>query len=82
MKRTQIQLTEKQAEELKRMAAIRGVSMAELIRQSVEMLLNSSKSVGLEERRRRALSVIGRFRSGITDLSERHDKHLAEAYEK
>ena len=39
MVRTQIQLTEEQAEGLKRLAAERGVSMAELVRQSVQRLL-------------------------------------------
>lgn len=82
MVRTQIQLTEKQAEELKRLASIRGVSMAELIRQGVQMLLRSAKTVDLEERRKRALGVIGRFRSGRSDLSKKHDEHLAEVYEK
>ena len=32
------------------------------------------------ERRRRALAAIGRFRSGVTDLSTEHDKYLDEAY--
>ena len=36
--RTQIQLTEEQAVKLKRMAAERGVSMAEVIRDAVDRL--------------------------------------------
>lgn len=32
------------------------------------------------ERRRRALAAIGRFRSGVTDLSAEHDKYLNDAY--
>lgn len=32
------------------------------------------------ERRKRALAVVGRFRSDVTDLSTEHDKYLDEAY--
>jgi hypothetical protein len=32
------------------------------------------------ERRRRAIAVAGRFRSGISDLSSNHDKHLEDSY--
>lgn len=40
----------------------------------------SSDSIDREERRRRALSVVGAFSSGVDDLSVNHDKYLAEAY--
>jgi predicted DNA-binding protein len=36
--------------------------------------------IDIEERRRRAISVAGRFRSGISDISLKHDDHLAEIY--
>jgi predicted DNA-binding protein len=36
--------------------------------------------VPLEELRRRAIAAAGRFRSGISDLSTNHDKHLEESY--
>jgi len=32
------------------------------------------------ERRRRAIAAAGRFRSGISDLSTNHDKHLEDSY--
>ncbi len=35
---------------------------------------------GLEERRRRALSAAGRFRSGHSDLSSAHDRYLEDDY--
>jgi hypothetical protein len=53
MVRTQIQLTERQARELKKMAAREGVSMA----------------------------VMGKFHSGLKDVSRRHDHYLAEAFD-
>ncbi|MCX5885142.1 MAG: ribbon-helix-helix protein, CopG family [Proteobacteria bacterium] len=80
MVRTQIQLTEKQAVALKRLAAKKRVSMAELIRVGVNKLLHSVETVSLEERRQRAIAIAGRFRSSRSDLSTKHDEHLAEIY--
>jgi hypothetical protein len=82
MVRTQIQLTEKQAVALKRLAAKKRVSMAELIRVGVNNLLHFVETVSLEERRQRAIAIAGRFRSGRPDLSAKHDEHLAEIYQK
>ena len=81
MIRTQIQLTEKQAKNLKRIAASSHRSVAELIRQAVDNMIKSAVLVDVEERRRRALAASGRFSSGLQDLSTEHDKYLAEAFE-
>ncbi len=78
MVRTQVQLTEEQMAALKEMAVREKVSMAELVRRAVDTLLATRRAVGWEERRRRALEVVGRFDSGLTDVSERHDDYLAE----
>ncbi len=80
MIRTQVQLREEQARMLKKLAAARGVSMAELIRQSVDALIRSSIGTDEEERRRRAIAAAGRFRSGIPDVSSEHDQHLVEVF--
>ena len=80
--RTQIQLTEAQAEALKRVAADRGVSMAEMIRTAVGDLLAQGRVVSPDERRARALDVIGRFASGGSDASEEHDRYVAESFER
>lgn len=77
MVRTQIQLTEDQARTLRELAAEKGVSMAELIRRSVERTIKESQE---DEKRRRAFGVIGRFHSGLTDVAENHDKYLDEEY--
>ncbi|MGB9629403.1 MAG: ribbon-helix-helix domain-containing protein [Thermodesulfobacteriota bacterium] len=82
MVRTQIQLTEEQANRLRRIASMKGISIAELIRNGVDQVLRSYATVDPEERKRRAIRVAGRFRSGCSDLSTRHDKHLSEVYEK
>jgi predicted DNA-binding protein len=81
MVRTQIQLTEEQARRLKALAKTRGTSMAELIRESVDKLLETPEALSLEERRKRALSIVGMFPADVPDLSTNHDEYLAEAYE-
>ncbi len=80
MVRTQILLTEEQMRALRTLSAERGVSMAVLVREAVEMLVRSNVGVPSEERQRRALEAIGRFASGHRDVSARHDEHLQEAY--
>ena len=82
MVRTQIQLTEEQSKALKKMAAQRSLSMAELIRQGIDFYLRSCGTISQEERRQRAVKAAGQFHSGQTDLSEKHDQYLAEVYEK
>lgn len=79
MVRTQIQLSEKQAKILKKMSASRHLSIAELIRQAVDNMIKSSTITDFEERRRRALAVVGRFSSGKHDISIKHDKYFAES---
>lgn len=81
MVRTQIQLTATQVKEIKRIAAARGVSMAEVIRESVDTYLRSGGGNDRTSLKRRALAVTGRFSSGIKDLSTAHDGYFAGAYE-
>ncbi len=78
MVRTQIQLTEAQAERLRRLAAERRVSMAALIREAVDRsLVEDDRTARIE----RALAVVGKFSSsGPTDVAENHDHYLAEAF--
>lgn len=80
MVRTQIQLTEEQSKALKRLAASRQLSIAELIRQAVDGLIKSGPSESMEERRRRAVGMAGKFGSGRRDISKEHDKYLGEDF--
>lgn len=80
MIRTQIQLDEVQYRALKELATRQHTSVAKLIRQAVNWLLETSIAISEEERRQRAIAAAGRFRSGLGDLAERHDEYLAEAY--
>jgi Ribbon-helix-helix protein, copG family len=79
MVRTQVQLTEAQMEDLRRISAASGESIADLVRQAVDRLLATQSSAAREERIKRAMRVAGRFRSGKPDGSARHDDHLSAA---
>ncbi len=78
MVRTQIQLTEAQAEQLQRLAKERQVSMATIIRESLDATLAKEITVSDRERRERAIKAAGSFHSGLSDLGSRHDKYLAD----
>jgi Arc/MetJ-type ribon-helix-helix transcriptional regulator len=78
MVRTQIQLTEDQVRALKKIAAERGISMAEVIRQAINSALEKEDK---REKWRRALAIVGSFHSDADDISVEHDKYLAEAYD-
>lgn len=80
MERTQISLTADQARELRRLARKRNTSMASLIREAVERAYGLDTS--LDARWERALASVGGFNSGVSDISERHDDYLADAYDK
>ena len=81
MIRTQVRLREDQVRALKKLASSRGVSMAELIRQSVDSFIRSSKGIDEKERRRRAIAAAGRFHSGTSDVSSEHDRYLVGAFQ-
>lgn len=82
MVRTQIQLTEEQANALRKLSLSRHLSIAELIRQAVDNILKSSTVIDMEERKKRAIDAAGRFSSGKRDISREHDKYLTEAFSK
>lgn len=79
MVRTQIQLNEEQAKGLREAAARQGRSMADLVRDGVDLVLGTG-AVGREERKRRALAASGKFHSGLEDIARHHDRYLAEAF--
>ena len=81
MVRTQVQLREEQMDTLRQWSAERRVSIAELIRQGVDMLIGAESVIDDEEQRRRAIALVGKFRSGLSDVSSDHDRYLAEAYQ-
>ncbi len=78
MIRTQIQIEDQQAEWLKASAKERGVSISQLIRDSINFYRIRGERNSLKKR---ALAAVGRFASGSPDISERHDDYLTDAYE-
>lgn len=77
MVRTQIQLTEDQLAGLRKLGAQRQQSMAELIRESVDQLLEQSSRA---LRAQRFLKAAGKFSSGLGDVSVNHDAYLGEDF--
>jgi len=82
MIRTQIQLTEEQAQALKTLAAQEKKSIADLIRLSVDALLASRGYIDPAEQRERALAAAGKLYDTAQDLASNHDRYLVEALEK
>ncbi len=82
MVRTQILLTEEQSAALREVAVREGRSIADLVRDGVDALLRQRQGVGRDEIKRRSLEALGRYRSGLTDVSRRHDHYLGEAFRK
>lgn len=73
MIRTQIQLSEVDFDRVRREAANRKCSIAAFVRQSVKLALADAEADAL---RAKARGSVGRYRSGVADLSRNHDAHL------
>jgi len=80
MIRTQIQLTDDQMEALRKLSTLRKQPLAELVRLSVQIFLDREAGSGNAAKRENARRVIGKFSSGSTDISRRHDHYLADAF--
>ncbi len=80
MVRTQIRLTVAQRDELRRLSAATGRSIAALIREAVGQALSSARLLARSDRLERAGRVAGKFASGGSRGSAEHDRHLAEGF--
>ena len=80
MVRTQIQLTPEQSRRVKRVAERKGISVAEVIRQSIDIALVSEDLPSRDELKAKARSVFGKYQDRQTDVSENHDRYLPEAF--
>ena len=76
MVRTQIELTEEQMSALKKLAKKRQISLSNLVQEGINKVLRPEVNRSNAEMKQRALDVAGRFRSGLGDLSKRHDEYL------
>jgi hypothetical protein len=79
MRRTQIQIEEDQIEWLKDKARARGVSISQIIRESIAFFKGHEEKYP-NDRKQRAIAAIGRFASQVSDVSERHDDYLTDAF--
>lgn len=77
MIRTQIQLTEYQAKTLKLLAGKEGVSMAELIRVSIDRYLREAARDAESDRLAKAKEAVGKYGCGLSDLAANHDRYFA-----
>jgi len=75
MQRLQVQLDDRQVEELRRIAGQHRRSVAAVVRDAVDRYLADAD---IRTRRERAVAAVGGFRSGLGDLSEHHDRYLVE----
>jgi len=73
----QIYLEERQDQALRRLAKEKNASISELIRRSIDMLLNQ---VPVEEDP--AYQIIGLAVSGVSDIAENHDEYLVQEIQK
>lgn len=76
MIRRQIQLTKQQDDALREMAETRGVSIAEIVRQSVARYVVDHGAKN-DDRLTRAMELIGKFSTGVRDLAANHDRYLS-----
>jgi post-segregation antitoxin (ccd killing protein) len=81
MVRLQIQLSQAQHRQVKRRARDLGVSVSEVIRRSVDTMLESQSS-SRDQHVARALAAAGRYvdASGSTTTATDHDAALADAF--
>jgi predicted DNA-binding protein len=79
MVRTQIQLTEEQAERLREISMKNHESIASLIRNAIDQFLLSGK-VDRSSLYVQASSVVGKYQADKDDISVEHDKYLDEDY--
>ena len=85
MRRTQILLTEEQHTLLKDISREKNISMAEAVRECITYYSSKeadNMAISEEEKIKRALGSLGRFKSGKGDLSSRHDEYLKEYFTK
>ena len=73
-----IELTEEQDRLLEEVATDQGRTVSEVVREKMDEFLRAQVQPLQEELKRRAVALSGRFRSGLSDLSTKHDRYLEE----
>ena len=77
MIRTQIQLTSGQMEKIKKLSKTQHISSAEFVRRAIERFTAEDMEEPQDKRLERAKAAAGKFASGSSDGSRRHDDYFA-----
>jgi len=81
MVRTQIQLTEDQAQMLRELSLAGNESVAALIRKAIDRFLVTGTSIpNRAAQYRQALSLAGKYETAQPDIAVEHDRYLEEAF--
>jgi hypothetical protein len=67
-------------QQLRIISTSRHLSIAKLIRESLDQWLSLKQSLAQEVLKDRAKKAVGRFQSGKKDTANHHDRYLAESY--
>ena len=78
MVRTQIRLDENQYARLKSVAKQEKVSIAELVRRGVDLIVEKADRTNDSMIKANALAALGQFSDEAVDVSLEHDQYLAE----
>jgi predicted CopG family antitoxin len=73
MIRTQIQFERESYEKLKAKSKASGDSISEIVRRSLDSTIDSQEA---DQMWARAFQSMGKFESGLKDLSNKHDEYL------
>ncbi len=79
MVRTQIQLTEEQIRKIKELSLSSHESVAALIRKAVDQFFVTGKP-DRSTLYRQAGSIVGKYKTELSDISVDHDRYLEEAF--
>ncbi|NIA28791.1 MAG: ribbon-helix-helix domain-containing protein [Actinobacteria bacterium] len=82
MAKTKVELPDEQLRTLKHLSDETKISMDELIRSAINLLIEASRDPEKERRVSRAIAAAGKFKSGKSDISVEHDKYLEEDFDK
>ena len=77
MVRTQIQFEKQTYEKLKANSKESGKSISEIVRRSLDRMIESQES---DLKWGRALKSVGKFFSGLNNLAEKHDEHIGDRW--
>ncbi|MCL4385579.1 MAG: hypothetical protein M1479_06125 [Actinobacteria bacterium] len=81
MKRTQIQITDKQYSYLKKISSEKNISLAEVVREAISSYSSSVAIIDYDSKIKDALSLIGKYKSGKKDISIKHDDYIEKELE-